>query len=404
MVYTNVQAGNCATQGNPPPPISVSWPGVCQNTLGASSTPAPTSSTLSLTDESNNLNIISGTQSPLANASDANNFLQLHYLASVDGNCVGTPRVYVKDHPQDRGSTPSNLGGEAFWESPDIIVVARNAAVTPTTPAGDPVVIAGNDYDIYIRLHNDYACSSISGVRARVWWGDATLAMPQWTNVTTNGPDPSNPNWTATKTLPLGDTLDVIGPIPWTAPSNVSPHECLLANIQATGESAPSNTADAPGSYQVAQRNIEIGGACGWSLRNGAQSSQLGLTLTATNRNGQPYTLTTGDSATVTFDDASQALFNGWNSNPHPGCTITHSNTQNTTTLTMNSGVGQATVKGAPIAASASINVSSTVVPALFSGTTIDLQIATFLSSGGSISGSPTNGASCVATAQTGIP
>ena len=402
MVHTSVQAGNCATQGTPPPPFTVTWPGVCPNTLGVSSSPAPTASTLSLTDESNNLNIVPNSQSALANSSDANNYLELHYLASVDGNCVSTPRVYVKDHPQDHGSTPSNLGGEAFWESPDIIVVTPGTTVTPTSPAGDPIVIAGKPYNIYVRVHNDYACSSIGGVRARVWWGDASLATPTWTNVITDGPDPSNPNWSASKSLPFGDSLDIIGPIPWTAPSNVTPHECLLVNIQAAGETAPTNTADAPNSYQVAQRNIEIGGACSWTLKSGGQSSQLGLTVTATNSSGQPYSITSGDSATVTFDDTSQALFNAWNTNAHPGCTLSHNNGPGTTTITMNTGVGQATVQGGPIAGNATINVSSTVIPALFSGTTIDLRIATFLTNGGSIS--PTNGATCSATAQTGIP
>ncbi len=402
MVYTSVEAGNCATQGTPPPGVTVTWPGVCANTLNVSSTPAPAENSLSLTDESNNLNIIAGGPSALTNATDGNNYLQTHYLASVDGNCVSTPRVYVKDHPQDHGSTPSNLGGEAFWESPDIIVVPRNNTVTSVSPAGDPTVIAGDEYDIYVRVHNEFACGSISGVRARVWWGDAALATPVWKDVITNGPDPANPSWSASKNLLLGDSLDIIGPIHWTAPSNVNPHECLLVDIQATGENAPTNTFDAPDSYQVAQRNIEIGGACGWTLTNGNQASQLGIKLTATDGNGQPYVLASGDSAKVTFPDPGQSLFNGWNGNAHPGCTLTHDNGQGTTTVTINAGVGQATIQGAPIAANASLNVSSTVIPALFSGTTISLQIATFLTSGGSISGNPTNGASCSATAQPG--
>lgn len=405
MVYTAVEAGNCATQGTPPPPATVTWPGVCANTLNvSSSTPAPAESTLSLTDESNNLNII-GTPSALANGTDGNNYLQMHYLASVDGACVSTPRVYVKDHPQDHGSTPSNLGGEAFWESPDIIVASPTATVTPTTPAGDPTVIAGNNYNVYVRVHNDFACSSISGVRARVWWGDAALATPVWTDVITSGPDPSNPHWSAAKVLSATDSVAIIGPIPWTAPSNVNPHECLLVDIQADGEGAPVNTADAPGSYQVAQRNIEIGGACSWNLTNGSQPSQLGIKLTATDGNGQPYVLTAGDSATVTFADSSQDLFNAWNGNSHPGCSLNHDSNAGTTTVTMNVGVGQATVQGAPLSANATLSVSSTVIPTLFSGTRISLQIATFLtSSGGGIQGVPTNGASCMATAQNGIP
>jgi hypothetical protein len=88
--------------------------------------------------------------------------------------------------------------GEAFWESPDIIVVPTGTSVTATTPAGDPTVIAGKQYDLYVRVHNDYTCAFVDGVRARVWWGDATLANTTWTDVITNGPDSSNPHWSAT--------------------------------------------------------------------------------------------------------------------------------------------------------------------------------------------------------------
>lgn len=404
MLYTSVQAGNCAAPGTPPPgvPAGVSWPGVCPNTTLLSSTPAPSSSTASITDESNNLNIIAGSQSALATANDSNHYLQMHYLASLDGNCVGTPRVYLKDHAQDQGSVPSNLGGEAFWESPDILVVPTGTAVTADTPATEPVVIAGKTYDVYLRVHNEYACASILGLRARLWWGDASLATPSWNDIINNGPDSSNPHWSATKTLPAGDALDLIGPIAWTAPSNVSPHECLLANIQATGEAAPANIGDTPASNQVAQRNIEIGGSCGWTLTNGTNSSQLGVVFTATDGSGQAYVLKPGDSATVTFDDPSQVLFNSWNANPHPGCVLSQAGGK--TTVTLNTDVGQATVQGAPLAINAKLNVTSQVVPALFSGTTINLRIATFFSSGGGIAANATNGATCSGTAQSGVP
>lgn len=402
MIYTSVQAGSCATQGTPPPgaPSTVTWPGVCPNTLKISSVPAPIESTASLTDESNNLNVVAGSQSDLAYSSDGNNYLEMHYLASVDGNCLSTPRVYVKDHAQDYGSTPSNLGGQAYWESPDIIVVPPNTTVTPDTPAGDPVVIAQKPYDIYVRVHNDYTCSTVNNVRARVWWGDATLATPIWTDVITNGSDSNNPNWSDPKNLPQTDHLDIIGPIHWTAPDNVSPHECLLVDIQADGEGVPTNAYNAPGSYQVAQRNVEIGNDCSWTLANGSQSSQLSLSLTTTDLGGQSYVVGASDTVKVTFYDAGQSLYNSWQSNAHTGCTLGQ-DSQCNTVLTMNSGVGRATVKGATLAANATMNVSSSVVPALYSGTTIDLQIATYLTNGGTIT-SPTNGAACSATADTG--
>jgi hypothetical protein len=405
MVYTSVEAGNCATQGTPPPdvPPTVTWPGVCQNTLTLSSSPAPSESTASITDESNNLNIIPNSQSTLGNTSDGNNYLEMHYLASTDGKCVNTPRVYVKDHAQDHGSIPSNLGGEAFWESPDIIVVPTGPTVTATTPAGDPTVIAGKQYNLYVRVHNDYACASVYGVRTRVWWGDATLANTTWTDVITNGPDSGNPHWSASKILSVGDNLDIIGPIPWTAPSGVTPHQCLLVNIQANGESAPTptNISNAPNSYQVAQRNIEIGNACGWTLKNGNKDSLLSLSLTTTDGAGQSYLVSSSDAVTATFDDSNGTLYTGWSSSPHPGCTLSQPSPDKTM-ITMSSGVGRVTVKGASIAANALINVSASVIPALYSGTTIGLQIATYLTNGGLLNSSPTNGATCSGTADTG--
>jgi hypothetical protein len=404
MLYTSVQAGSCAAPGTPPPgaPATVSWPGVCPNTTLLSSSPAPSSSTASITDESNNLNIVPNSQSALANAMDGNHYLEMHYLASVDGQCVGTPRVYVKDHAQDVGSVPSNLGGQAFWESPDVLIVEPGSTVTPDTPSTETTVIAGHTYALYVRLHNEYACSAIPGVRARLWWGNAALATPTWTDIINGGPDAANPHWSASKTLPPGDALDLIGPISWQAPSNVSPHECLLANIQATGEAPPTNTADTPSSNQVAQRNIEVGGACSWTLTNGTQSSTLGVTFTATDGSGNSYVLQQGDAATVTFDDTNQALFNAWNSHAHPGCTLSPAGGK--TTVTISTGFGQATVQGATIATNATSTVTSTVVPALFSGTTINLGIATFFSNGGTFVGKPTNGATCTGSAQNGGP
>ncbi len=402
MLYTSVQAGSCAASGTPPPgtPSTVSWPGVCPNTTQLSSTPAPSFSTASITDESNNLTIVGGSQSALAAATDANHYLEMHYLASVDGQCVSTPRVYVKDHAQDQGSVPSNLGGQAFWESPDILVVPPGTKVTADTQATEPVVIAGTTYDLYVRVHNEYACSAVSGVRARLWWGNAALAAPAWKDIISNGPDAMNPNWSAIKNLPFGDYLDFIGPISWVAPGSVSPHECLLANIQAAGEPAPSNTSDTPNSNQVAQRNIEIGGACAWTLTNGTQASQLGVVFTTTDSAGQSYVLQTGDAASVSFDDASQTLFNAWNSHAHPGCNLSQGSGK--TVVTLSTGFGQATVQGAALGANQALNVTGSVVPALFSGTAINLGITSNFSNAGTVV--PANGATCSGIAQNGPP
>ena len=142
-----------------------------------------TESTGNFTDESNNLTIIQNLSVPnpsdLAYSTAGDNFLEMHYLASVSGNCGGPTPVYVKDYPQDYGSTPSNLSGQAFWESPDIIVVRHGQPVDAGTPPSDPQVTAGNSYDVWVRVHNDFGCAPATGVTAQVWWGDPAVRHSQ---------------------------------------------------------------------------------------------------------------------------------------------------------------------------------------------------------------------------------
>lgn len=70
--------------------------------------------------------------------------------------------------------------------------------------------------------------------------------------------------------------------------------------------------------------------------------------------------------------------------------------------MTLLAGFGQATVQGAPLAANATLNVTATVVPVLFSGTAINLGIETFFSNGGTTV--PINGSTCQGIAQNGGP
>ena len=99
------------------------------------------------------------------------------------------------------------------------------------------------------------------GVTARVRFGDASLMSPTWTDVVTNMPD----NYFATSITVPRFASAFIGPIPWTAPQTADPHECLLADIKTTQEPPAANSTYAPGSNQVAQRNVEIGNDCSWS-------------------------------------------------------------------------------------------------------------------------------------------
>ncbi len=392
-VLTKVMAGNCAK--------SVELPGQGQAGTSCTSnlpTTAGMESVLQYTDESNDLNIVPGTQSTnLTLTADGNNNLELQYLAATGSPapCDATPHVFVKDYDQDTGSTPSNLGGQAFWESPDIVLVAPGGAATDPSLTQ---VVGGQTYWIWVKVHNDYGCAPVPGVTARVLVGDASLASPMWTDVIT-----SSDNFFASPVPVPAFGSNVIGPIIWNAAATADPHQCLLAVIKSPQELAPANMTDTPSSNQVAQRNIEIGGSCDWTLTNGTQSSQLGVVFTATDAQHQSYLLKTGDTATITFDDPTQALFNGWSANPHPGCTLSPANQNTQTVVTMTTGVGQAIVQGATLASGTSLKVTSAVVPALFSGQTINVGIASYFSNGGAIT-NPVNGSTCSGTAENGQP
>ncbi len=392
-VFTGVTAGNCATPTSGTGTGQISSP--CQSTLPLS---GASESTQQFTDESNNLSVVPSTQLALGLTSDGNSDLTMQYLAStgVNPQCDTTPHVFLKDYDQDNGSTPSNLAGQAFWESPDVVLVAAGGQATdpPITQ-----VIAGQSYSIWIAAHNDYGCANVPGVTARVRFGDASLGSPTWTDVVTNTAD----NYFASSITVPRFASAFVGPIPWTAPSTADPHECLLADIRGNGEAAPANSTDAPGSNQVAQRNIEVGNDCSWSLTNGTGASGTASitlkTLTGTS-NGQPYTPAAGDLVEVMFSDPNgQTFASVWPtpSGSNPPYTVTYASNVTTVQLISTSFV---TLPAVALASNQTVSVSSKVIPALFSGTTIDVQIAATLANNGAIAGS--NGASCQATATQG--
>jgi hypothetical protein len=65
---------------------------------------------------------------------------------------------------------------------------------------------------------------------------------------------------------------------------------------------------------------------------------------------------------------------------------------------------GFVTLPPVALASNQTVSVGSNVIPALFSGTTIEVQIAAALTNGGGTSPAATNGVSCVATASQGPP
>src|ERR1019366_8566710 len=142
-----------------------------------------------------------------------------------------------------------------------------------------------------------------------------------------------------------------------------------------------------------------------WSLTNGTGANGMASitlkTLTGTS-NGQPYTPAAGDLVQVMFSDPNgQTFASVWPppSGSSPPYTVTNANNVTTVQLISTSFVALPPVA---LASNQTVSVSSKVIPALFSGTTIDVQIAAALKNGGTTSPTVSNGASCQATASQG--
>jgi hypothetical protein len=392
-LMTRLVAGNCAESnggtGANQNPVS------CASTLSSSGVQPATQQ---FTDESNNLTVVSSSLTPIALTADGEQNVETQFLSATGGTtpqCNATPHVFVRDYDLDDGATPSNTNGQAFWESPDIIIVASGGH--PTDPQVQ-TIIAGQTYSVYVAVHNDFGCAEVDNVSAQVRFGDASLGTPIWTEVIPGG----NPYSTPIPMIPPYSSA-LIGPITWPVPSQVTdPHQCLLADIQAEEEPPASNTLDTPGSNQVAQRNIEIGNDCAWTLTNGMGANGLASitikTLTGTST-GQPYAPTANDTVQVMFQDPTGAFAAAWKPGPNAGYTV--SNVGGVTKVQLVS-IGFVVLPTIPLAPGTTVSVTSNVVPAPFTGTVIDLQIGVVLSNGGTTTN--TNGASCQATAQQGNP
>jgi hypothetical protein len=316
--------------------------------------------------------------------------------ATTSGTCLGPSHAYVKDSPQDFGATPSTLGNQVFWESPDIFVVPHGTAVDANAVSTETTVTPGGQYDAYVRVRNDLGCSAVTGVKTLVYLADPSSLSIQWSSITGNNYVGNNMSSTGV-TVPAGGQA-LIGPLPFTAPTTGigNGHKCLLAAIEADGEPAPVNSTDAPNSNQVAQRNLEFVSPCVFQLTNGTSSNgNVQITLTVTPNSNTPPSLTGSPDVEVTFDDVDSSWFNVWNSQAGNGTTfaVTHSNGTNSTTVRL--GAFSVVLNPAPLMASQSRNATGNINPT--SGT-LTLQLgATLTDSGGQVLAN--NGGSCTATA-----
>jgi len=316
--------------------------------------------------------------------------------ATTSGACLGTTHAYLRDSPQDFGATPSTLGNQVFWESPDIFVVPQGTVVDVNAMSTETTVTPGQQYDAYVRVHNDLGCSAVTGAKTLVYLADPSALSVQWSSITGNNYVGNNMSSTGVTVPPGGQAL--IGPLPFTAPTTGvgNGHKCMLAAIQADGEAAPANSTDAPNSNQVGQRNLEFVSPCVYQLTNGTTSNgNVQITLTVTPNSNTPPSLTVSPDVEVTFDDADSSWFNVWNSQTGNGTTfaVTHNSVANSTTVRL--GTFSVALNPVPLPAGQTRNATGNINPT--SGT-LTLQLGAILTdSTGTVLAN--NGGSCSATA-----
>jgi hypothetical protein len=315
--------------------------------------------------------------------------------ATSSGSCLGPSHAYVKDSAEDFGATPSTIGNQVFWESPDIFLVPHGTPVDLTSISTESIITPGGQFDIWVRLHNDLGCSDVTNAKALVYLADPSALSVQWVSITGGSYVGDGGSSTGVTVPTSGQAL--IGPLPFTAPTTGigDGHKCLLAAIQADSEPAPTNSTDAPDSNQVAQRNIQFVGPCEYPLTNGTTSNaNVQITLTVTPNTGATPSLTGLPNVSATFDDADSSWFSVWNAQPGNGTafTVTHNGGANSTTVRL--GAFSVALNPVPLAASQSRNLTSSIQPV--SGSLTVQFAATLTDSSGTVL--VTNGGSCNAS------
>jgi hypothetical protein len=247
----------------------------------------------------------------------------------------GRADAYVRDHAADVGATPSSLGGEPSWSSPDILVVPFGATVTLDSVAPDTRVQAGSRYDVYVRIRND-RCVALDGLRVRLTSLQPNLSVVEQDPVpiTPSGQfvsDAARPNGA---TIAAGATV-LLGPFPWTvrAPeaSGVGGHRALLAEIDAPADRRAAGTAVAADN-NAALRSVVVADSVAplLSFAFGNATTATACTQLVFEADGLPMQ----DAATsvvlqVNSDSLLQA---GWSS--VPGASVVHNGSVTTVTLT----------------------------------------------------------------------
>jgi hypothetical protein len=353
-------------------------------------TPHATVANAADTLETNNLQHVAPPTFPPTFAND--DLAVTNWTESTTGQCVDAKHIYVSDRVGDTGSVPSNQGGEAFWESPDIFLVESGTPVDVNGFATQSNVTPGGSFDVYVRVHNDYGCADMTGAKARVYLADPSALSTPWQSIT-NGQytaDLADPNGVR---VPAGKSA-LIGPLPFTASSTDlgDGHKCLIAAIIADNEGPVANDFDAPNSNQVAQRNVQFGNTCDYPLTNAtANADTVKLTLTATPPEQHP-SLSQPPALTVSFDDPNSNWLNVWAAQPNNGTDFSLSRAGSKTVVRF--GTNRVVLNAVPIAPGETRDSSSMLdLPLDAPLTAVQLQAALG-------SGKVLNGESCAVAGQ----
>jgi hypothetical protein len=373
-VLTRVVASNC------PGDVSASGP-TCPGAPTLSSSNVSFTVSPDSTKETDNLNLVQQPALAFPNANMVTTEV-LGSTAPTSGNlstCLSSApnHLFIKDNEGDIGGVPSNVGGVPFWESPDIFIVPQNAPTPGLNDiAADLELTANTQYNVFLRVHNDYGCNAVNGpLNVFIDGADPNMGFTNWSQVTPGAASGQYATF-GPAGMPVVPAFGaaIIGPFPWT-PSDGG-HKCLLAAIAAGAETEPP-TSTQPGhsvlppaysSNQIAQRNVQIGSSCTYDIGNtSSASANLLLGLSVTPATPTPGT-GGGPTISLTFDDPSSVFFNQWNGQSG----ISVSNSGGSTTVVLNS--SYVALNSVPLSSGQSPSVNINIDPGNASPPTVNVS------------------------------
>jgi hypothetical protein len=337
------------------------------------------------------------------------------FVSSTSGACLSGGWAWLKDAVSDVGEQPSWFTGEdPWWESPDIFVLPHPSTQPgPNDVSQDINLTGGVEYDVWLRVHNDFGCGPVSGAKAVIFGADPDIGLQLWSPVTNGTTSATNYAYVDNSDNPATSTgipvaafgNSFFGPFPWTP--GAGGHKCLLAAVEAVGEGAVvPDTSQLPVAYtsnQVAQRNLQItdpSGQCTYNITNSSGSAvdlMLGIGVT-------PSTPAPGSSGgpqiTLQFTDPLGTFFAAWNGQPG----VSHSGGI-TSVVLQASNFGLPTVNLPALASGAT---APTVTVQFNGGPAATVAISSTLTAiptpdGGAATIVAQNGGSCTNTNSTGI-